>query len=66
MKNKKLIFIGIGLVGAYLLYKKHNQNKRAGSYSNKTSCENAGFTWGYPKTTDEFGMPRPSSTLICH
>lgn len=66
MKNKKLIFIGIGLVGAFLLYKKYNKNKRARNYSNKTSCENAGFTWDYPKTTDKFGMPKLISNKICY
>tara|TARA_Y100000592_G_scaffold101114_1_gene185623 strand:+ start:14749 stop:14955 length:207 start_codon:yes stop_codon:yes gene_type:complete len=52
MKNKKLIFIGIGLIGIYFLYdkvlkNKKNQTKRvAGHYKDAKSCLEAGYSWG--------------------
>tara|TARA_Y100000004_G_scaffold97198_1_gene108789 strand:- start:315 stop:527 length:213 start_codon:yes stop_codon:yes gene_type:complete len=52
MKNKKLIFVGIGLVGAYLLYKKYgkkqntkNQRKDYSKYKTENSCVENGGTW---------------------
>jgi hypothetical protein len=51
MKNKRLIFIGVGLVGAYLLYKKYGKKqnktkKQAHDYKDAESCLEAGYGWG--------------------
>jgi hypothetical protein len=48
MKNKKLIFIGIGLVGAYLIYKKYGKKQNTKDYSiykTQNTCVENGGTW---------------------